>query len=452
MRKLKKILSTIPEWIYHVFWKKVGHQADQKLMKQFRLFHTGPQEELEAMVYRYRCSQIGVILLFLLVGTISAVFISMKVTKLPSTITIWRNGYGGGQKEESLILESGETISFQVNEQEYSEEELEQAFLDGFKWIEDNVLAENTSFDEVRTNLNFMTEIPGGMSVEWLSDKPELINSEGQVFNQDWTDTTKEYVSVQAILSCQEQVQSRDYYFCLVEPLYSPQEKLIWNIKKTIIKEEERTREQESFVIPAELEGVMLQQPEANKSKGVFVLAAGLFLFFFFYRSNRMKDEGKERYKQLEEDYPVLINKLVLYLGAGINLRKTFQQIAVEYAEDVQQGRMKKRYMYEELIVMVNEMNAGTGEQNAYEAFAYRMENNAYTKLISLLVQNLQKGNDGLLKALSTEEANAFFLRIDNAKKQAEEAGTKLLFPMLLMLVIVMVIVMAPALYQFGGF
>ena len=132
-------------------------------------------------------------------------------------------------------------------------------------------------------------------------------------------------------------------------------------------------------------------------------------------------------------------------------MRKTFQQIAKEYTEDVHAGQIKKRYMYEELVVMVNEMDAGTGEQQAYEAFGYRMEQNSYTKLISLLVQNLQKGNDGLLNALKEEEANAFFLRIDYAKKSAEEAGTKLLFPMLLMLLIVMAIVMAPALFQFGA-
>jgi pilus assembly protein TadC len=107
--------------------------------------------------------------------------------------------------------------------------------------------------------------------------------------------------------------------------------------------------------------------------------------------------------------------------------------------------------MYEEMIVMVNEMSAGAGERAAYEAFGQRMDNMSYTKLISLLVQNLQKGNDGLLSALKAEESNAFFLRIDQAKKLAEEAGTKLLFPMLLMLVIVMVIVMAPALFQFSG-
>ena len=204
-------------------------------------------------------------------------------------------------------------------------------------------------------------------------------------------------------------------------------------------------------VIKEAVPNMSLEKSEENPIYGIFLLAGAGFLFVFFYQSNRMKDESKERHRQLEEDYPVLINKLVLYLGAGINLRKTFGQIVEEYVQDVESGMMKKRYLYEELIVMVNEINAGAGEQAAYEAFGHRMENISYMKLISLLVQNLQKGNDGLLNALKTEEANAFFLRIDHAKRLAEEAGTKLLFPMLLMLVIVMAIVMAPALFQFGG-
>ena len=129
-----------------------------------------------------------------------------------------------------------------------------------------------------------------------------------------------------------------------------------------------------------------------------------LFVFLFFYQSNRMEEEGKERRRQLEEDYPILINKLVLYLGAGISLRKTFQQIVDEYMEDVRKGRKKKRYVYEELNVMINEMNAGAGEQKAYEDFSNRLNIMSYTKLISLLVQNLQKGNEGNV-------SNATFMR-----------------------------------------
>ena len=101
---------------------------------------------------------------------------------------------------------------------------------------------------------------------------------------------------------------------------------------------------------------------------------------------------------------------------------------------------------------MMNQMQAGISEKQAYEAYGKRMGEGCYLKLMSLIVQNLQKGNAGLLKALSDEEERAFLKRLEHAKKLGEEAGTKLLFPMLILLIVVMVIVMVPAIFQFQGY
>lgn len=451
MKKWSKYFLTIPDFIYRIIWKRIGQSRDKKLASQFRLFYPGTPAELELMVANYRCRQIGIILLFLVTVMVFVFCVGKAGDHSSSAIRIWRNGYGEGTKEEQIVLEDGETITFTVGEQEYGEQELEKAFQNSFQWVREHMLMENAEASDIRSDLNFMTEVPGGFCAEWISMMPEVINHDGKVQNDDWLGEKSRFVDVQLQLSYQEHVRIQELHFCVREPMHTAREELILKIKQSIAKEEELSREKESFVIPGVLEGVALKQPEENRSYGIYLLAGAFFIFLFFYQKNRMEDEGKERYRQLEEDYPVLINKLVLYLGAGINLRKTFQQIAKEYTEDVHAGQIKKRYMYEELVVMVNEMDAGTGEQQAYEAFGYRMEQNSYTKLISLLVQNLQKGNDGLLNALKEEEANAFFLRIDHAKKLAEEAGTKLLFPMLLMLLIVMAIVMAPALFQFGA-
>ena len=66
-----------------------------------------------------------------------------------------------------------------------------------------------------------------------------------------------------------------------------------------------------------------------------------------------------------------------------------------------------------------------------------------------LIVQNLRKGSSGLRQMLEKEVADAFVLRKNLAKKAGEEAGTKILFPMMLMLCIVMVIILVPAFLTF---
>ena len=59
--------------------------------------------------------------------------------------------------------------------------------------------------------------------------------------------------------------------------------------------------------------------------------------------------------------------------------------------------------------------------------------------------QNLRKGIKGLTQMLRMEAIQAFEERKARAKRLGEEAGTKLLAPMFLMLAVVLVIVIVPA-------
>lgn len=72
----------------------------------------------------------------------------------------------------------------------------------------------------------------------------------------------------------------------------------------------------------------------------------------------------------------------------------------------------------------------------------------SYRKLGMLLSQNLRKGTKGLSQILQKEAAIAFEERKGIAKRLGEEAGTKLLGPMFLMLGIVLIIIIVPAFFS----
>lgn len=55
------------------------------------------------------------------------------------------------------------------------------------------------------------------------------------------------------------------------------------------------------------------------------------------------------------------------------------------------------------------------------------------------------KRNEGTGAAIRTEVSDAFEERKNLAKKSGEEAGTKMLFPMMMMFGIIIVIIMVPA-------
>ena len=364
-------------------------------------------------------------------------------------IVIERNGYGEGGKEERVYLEEEEII-FPVEERTYTEEELEEAFEQAFCWAEENMLLENTSRDEVRSDLNFMSEIPGGFLADWISSDTDVIWPDGTLLNTEWEEEKEQLVSVTLILSYGEHRKQEELAVLVKGPVLTEREQLIRKIRKAIMREEERTRTEASFVLPEEIENVLIRQEQGQGLEALFLLLGVGILFFYARKENKKKELREKKSRELREDYPLFVNKVILYLGAGLNLKSVFEMMQKEFKEE--EKRNGRRSLYEPFQIMMNEMNAGVGEKQAYEQFARRTGESLYLGLMSLLIQNLQKGNEGLIRALWLEEETAFSKRLEQAKIKGEKAGTKLLFPMLLLLMVVMAVVMAPALFQFQAY
>ena len=107
------------------------------------------------------------------------------------------------------------------------------------------------------------------------------------------------------------------------------------------------------------------------------------------------------------------------------------------------------RYVYEEMNESLVQLKRGMSEQAVYERFGVRCRIREYMKFSSLLIQNLKKGTRELTGLLELEAIDAFEERKNQVKKYGEEAGTRLLVPMVIMLIVVMVIIMFPAIMTF---
>lgn len=143
------------------------------------------------------------------------------------TITVYRNRHGEGSKEVELYLEDDETVLFNVEEQEYDEKELEEVFEKGFSWAREKMLFENKSADSIVSSLYFMSEIPGGISAQWMSSEEEILGSDGTVYNEDWDEEKQEMVMITLTLSCQGEMRTEQIYVHIKAPLLSEKEKRI---------------------------------------------------------------------------------------------------------------------------------------------------------------------------------------------------------------------------------
>ncbi len=101
--------------------------------------------------------------------------------------------------------------------------------------------------------------------------------------------------------------------------------------------------------------------------------------------------------------------------------------------------------VYSEMIFTCRELKSGISEEEGYERFGKRTGLQEYIRFSALLGQNLKKGSANLLSRLREEADSAVIERMQNCRRLGEEAVTKLLLPMILMLLVVMVMILLPA-------
>ena len=365
-----------------------------------------------------------------------------------------RGGYGAGKKEyelDSVIGKEKIPVSVQVSGQTRREEELQELMTGAMTKLDMDILGLNASAEQVRTDLNLPYDMEEGeIQLEWHSSDYKIIETSGRVHNENIREEGEE-VLLQAEMICRDQNLLYEKSIRVLPPCYSPEEELARKLENRIRTLDENSREEDRLELPVLLDGTAIQwreRPKRNSWKIILLSAAAAVLIFIGKEKDLQKLE-EERRKQMLMDYPELVGKITLLLGAGMNIRSAFGKVAVDYREKKERQACGQRYAYEELLLAYYEIQGGIPEQRAYQNFGKRCRVQRYMKFSSLLAQNMKKGNAGLEKILEMEVQESLEERKAQAKKLGEEAGTRLLVPMFLMLVVVLIIVMAPALIAF---
>ena len=255
-------------------------------------------------------------------------------------------------------------------------------------------------------------------------------------------------VKLTATLSIEEEEVEKEIKLKVYPRPMNDIEKLQQEVRNAVQEANDET--EETVHLPENVGGKKAEWSQRQGNTGVILLLFG-FLIAALYAYSKVRAGEKEAEKRDEEmliDYPNIVSKLVLLLTAGMSLRKAFARIRTDYRDSLRHGA-PKRAGYEEIVRMSLEMEHGVSELVAYENMGKRCRVNVYRTFSTLLVQNLTKGGDEMAAILSREAQEAYEDRKKRARILGEEAGTKLLLPMLLMLAIVMAILMIPAFFAF---
>ena len=253
-------------------------------------------------------------------------------------------------------------------------------------------------------------------------------------------------VKLRVTLRYQEFSKTGELDITVMPICLTPEEQNYMEMQEYLLAEEKNSRSEEGWILPGEWKGKEIRWKLVSKDYSLLIWAAtpavALLIYMSFDRD--LRRELEKKHGGLGREYPDLVHKLALYVGAGMTIRGAFQKIGGDYEKKVQSGQAA-RPGCEEVLYTCRELQAGVAEGAAYEHFGRRTGLREYIRLSALLGQNLKRGNSTLLDRLREEAEKSSEESLLRARKLGEEAGTRLLVPMVLMLAIVMVMIMVPA-------
>ena len=152
-----------------------------------------------------------------------------------------------------------------------------------------------------------------------------------------------------------------------------------------------------------------------------------------------LKKKVAGRQRAFVSELPTFLHKLSLLLAAGETVQRAWQRAGVA-------GLGKEKHpLYAELARTNADIEQGVPFPKALEDMHRRCGIHEVGALVTTVLMNYKRGGEAF--ALALQDASRLMMEKKHAvvRMQGEEASTKLLFPMLLMLIAVMVIVAAPA-------
>ena len=327
----------------------------------------------------------------------------------------------GDQGESNLLLE--------VYPREYTEDEFGALSDKAFEYARAAMQGENERLYKVTKDLTLITSDESGtLSLKWHSDRPDVIGSTGKIYGAD-EDVIMELTISDGVHERVEKIPVRT-----VSDTKDDSERLM-----ALLKEYERqNRTGESVRIPEEMEGYKLRVSRESSVKKQIILYSVLAAMagaYIYHKLNELKERKGKRQDTLRREFYSFTSRLSLLMGAGTNVKEAMR-LASEGSKE----------LAGEVRFTVNRIDAGLSEEKAYLEMSGRIAIPEYTRLMTMISQNINHGNSKLLMLMDQEVKNAMNMKREHMRKKGETASEKLLIPTALLLVIVIGVIMIPAL------
>ena len=448
MERYKSIIKTVYRSAKRMLIKLSGkdaHSRDSPAVKK-ALAGLNPGADIEELYEDYIVDKICKCLIILGLGVAfaTAAHINAKVNDPVKKGIVKRDDYLGSDIEIKLIDEYGDRVSVfdtRVYPRMLSDEECEIRYSEFEKQLDRLLLKNNEDPDHISSDLGTVTGINGyPFEISWECDKPAILSTDSGTISMVDEEVD---ITLDATVRYFDKEWNKSYHLTVVPKALDEYELRERDIAKLLSDSEMGSRDQNEWVIPTDYKGEELRLGHKTDDSGPVIagICVIVAIVVFFMTDKDLQSKVNVRREQIRKSYPEIVRKFALYLGAGMTVRKAFEKLSSEEEE---------LPVYSEISYTVHELRSGMAESECYERFGRRIGLQEYIRLGTLLVQNLKKGSVSLKDRLREEADNACRDQMQECRRKGEEAVTKLLVPMVMMLLVVMVMVMFPAFTGMG--
>ena len=336
-------------------------------------------------------------------------------------------------------------VIIQVEAKELTLEETQQRLEITKESIEEIILGENNSLDNVYKKLRLIGYYAEtGVSIQWKSYNPRIVDNNGNIYFESLVE--KEDVKLLAIMTINNTSEAIEINLAIDPNSNSipKEDKVIAALKKATSKLE-YSSDLEYVILPSIVEDSEIKWNEKNESKASSLILIMLMLIAFIVsgRYQKINKEIKMRKEQREREFPGFISKFVLLLNSGLIPQYALEKIVIDYNQYRETGKIK--VLYDELSSVLNNVNEGNASLSVeLREYARRTKSKEIQRFVTILTENIDTGSN-LVEKLEREADYAW----ENRKLIAEEKGrlaeSKLAFPLGILLVVMLIIIITPA-------
>ena len=430
-----KILYPSSLWLVDKLPRKFvrGNTRINRELKELSL-----KEDISEERRLYMAQKISIAILVLFAGFVIGLGVSVSSPKeLQQIYKVKRHASSTTYNLIAKDDKNQKDISLDVAGKKRTKNETYKALNKGKKLLVKKMLSKNTSVNRINSRVELVNSIGAeDIKVSWSIDNSDMLGYDGEIGNN----VPKKGVLVQLTATMELDKVTEDYKFGVkVYPKKNTSD--LQSAVQKHIDEHDSTKKE--VKLPNKIGGKVYKffVRNSNYAMWIFPLALVIAILLFVLKDKDLGKEVEERQKQMMRDYPNIVSKLLIYFGAGLSIKSAIERIVREYKRQ----KKEMHFAYEEMDIAITKMNSGVSETTAIAEFGDRCGIHCYIKLANIIEQNLRRGSKDMVYALKSEVNSAVNTRKNNILKEGSEISTKLLGPMVIMLIISIVIIMVPA-------